>query len=250
MAQNDKNAKLIALAATLILAALTFFCLLTVTIGWDKQAITEKTIQAPEEEEIFIDAELLEHGDEDIFDIDEPAPAPEGSPEQADEPQDKLVATGENPMPSSPQEKLTSQKQDSPVKSTEPPKTQKEESKISSTMKDKFSSSNGKTDGKPAGTGTGGSGIGTAGSLNGRTFLGCAEPSVAVSKEVKIVVNVTVDASGKVTEASFKSDSGPGQGNTTLRNACVQASKNARWSKKEGARPARGTITWTLKPRS
>ena len=163
---------------------------------------------------------------------------------------DKIVTPGESEKPTNATEKLVASQKESPVTTKEPAKTEEPESKISSAMKDKFSPKNGKTDGKNDSAGAGGTGAGVVGSINGRTFKGCALPSVKVNKPVTIYVSIVVDESGKVIDAQFKSDKGAGAGNQALRNACVKASYNARWSEKKGEPRAKGTLTWNLKPRS
>ena len=241
--------RLIALAVTAVVALMLLLWLMVATLGRDKEALTKMQPPIEEEQEIFIDPELLTLGEPDAVTKDKPAPAPSGQPEQSETPSDKLVVPGEKTEPSQSTEKLVSTTHESTLQTKEPTKTEEPESKISSTMKDKFSPKNGKTEGNDESVGAGGTGCGVAGSVNGRSFLGCSLPSVSVNKAVTIYVSITVDENGKVIEARFKSDKGAGAGNQTLRNACVKASYNARWSVKKGEPRATGTITWNLRPR-
>lgn len=249
MNQTERKARLISIAATILIVAVIVLVLFFYGLTWDKTTHAEAGNPVLEQEELYLDPELMHLGEEDAVKNDLPSAAPLGEPEESNEPKEELVVKGDNPKPAVVEEKKISTPKESRVKTQEPPATDKEESRISSSMKGKFAS-NGKKEGKAESNGSGGAGVGTKGSLKGRVFEGCPAPSLKVSKEVTIVVSVTVNAEGKVTEASFSRDSGPGQGNMTLRKACVNASRKARFSAKKGAVPARGTITWHLRPRS
>lgn len=251
MKSSELRDKLIATAATIVVAIILLLWLSLESLNWDKDAALAQTPNAvEEEEEFFVEPELLNLGEPDALAFDEPAPAPQGEPEESQEPIDKIITPGESEKQSKSSEKLVASKKENPVTTKEPAKTDEPESKISSSMKDKFSPKNGKTDGKDESAGAGGTGAGVVGSINGRTFKGCALPSVKVNKPVTIYVSIVVDESGKVIDAQFKSDKGAGAGNQALRNACVRASYNARWSEKKGDPRAKGTLTWNLKPRS
>lgn len=251
MNSNELRDKLIAAATTIVVAIILLLWLSLETINWDKDAaLAQNQNIIEQEEELFIEPELLNLGEPDALAFDEPAPAPQGEPEESQEQIDKIVTPGESEKPTNATEKLVAAQKESPVTTKEPAKTEEPESKISSAMKDKFSPKNGKTDGKNDSAGAGGTGAGVVGSINGRTFKGCALPSVKVNKPVTIYVSIVVDESGKVIDAQFKSDKGAGAGNQALRNACVKASYNARWSEKKGEPRAKGTLTWNLKPRS
>lgn len=242
--------KIIALTVTIIVTLAILLCLIFFTIGWDKESLSKVSPTIEEEEELFIDPELLNLGEPDAIAKNEPSPAPKGEPEYSEQPTEELVIPGENPKPSTSNENLVASKKENNLKTEEPAKTDREESKISSSMKDKFSMKNGKEEGKDAKKGAGGEGSGVQGSINGRSFKGCSLPSVKVNKPVTIYVSIVVDETGKVIEARFKSDKGAGAGNKELRNACVKASYNARWSAKKGEPRATGTLTWNLKPKA
>lgn len=242
--------KITAVAITCLIATVMLLCLIFGTISWSKESLSKANPPAKEEEELFIDPELLNLGEPDAISKTNASPAPNGEPEYSEQPTEELAIQGENPKPSTSTEKLMTSKAESDIKVNEPTKTDQQESKISSSMKDKFSMKNGKEDGEESHKGAGGDGSGVQGSINGRSFKGCSLPSVKVNKPVTIYVSIVVDESGKVVEARFKSDKGAGAGNQALRNACVKASYNARWSAKKGEPRATGTLTWNLKPRS
>lgn len=250
MIKPETRDKLIASVATFVAALCLLLYLIFGSLSWNDRELAQSIPPVAEEEELFIDPELLNLGEPDAATNDEPAPSPQGEPELSEEQTEKIVVPGEKQSPSNSTEKLVTSTKESDVKVDEPTKTNEKESKISSSMKDKFSPKNGKAEGKDGAKGSGGKGSGVQGNVNGRTFQGCQLPSVNVNKPVTIYVSITVDEHGKVIEARFKSDKGAGAGNTTLRNACVKASYNARWSAKKGEPRATGTLTWNLRPRS
>ncbi len=248
----NRRTRLVAAALTLLLAGLIVVFLIVGTIDVGRDAEDDRVAmqdQSDEEEDIFLEPEFLATGDEAPEPTEEAAPIPTGAPAEAEEPVERPVVKADNPKPNNSAEKLVTQKAESPVKTVKPSKRDEEEAEVSSRMKNKFNAKNGRADGSGSNAGSGGSGSGAAGRLKGRTFLGCPEPKVEVARSVSIVVNVTVDAAGHVTSASFASDSGPGAGNVALRDACVRQSRKARWSAKEGAPPAKGTLTWHLLPK-
>lgn len=251
MTSAEKKIKTYAAVATIGISFLIIVVLLVSKLTWDKEFLTAENNPELLQEELYIEAELLNIGEENAKNIKEPlsAPAPLGQPEEASEANDKLRVKGENSHFSQQREKLVSTDKESTVKQVEPQQTEKE-SKINSSVKNSFEK-NGNSSGKETGSSIGTEdGIGTNGSLKGRKFEGCPTPSLKVQKAVTIVVSVTVNAQGSVVAASFLRDSGAGQGNSSLRNACVNASRKAKFSAKSGAVEAKGTITWNLKPKS
>lgn len=245
----DKKDKIISIIATSVVAIMILMILLFTSIG---QSIEELIAQKEmiQEEEIFLDAELMNLGETKQIIDNDPAPKLQGEPEYSDTPSEQLIERGENQTQSLQPQQVT-QADESNLQTTQPPATEQQESRISSSMRDRFNRPNGNNEDATANTnGSGGTGIGKTGNLKGRTFLGCSNPSISITKEVTVVVRITVNENGIVTNASFLSDNGPGAGNKRLRNACVNASKQAKWSAKKGVATQTGTITWHLKPKS
>ena len=88
-------------------------------------------------------------------------------------------------------------------------------------------------------------GEGNAGDLSGRSVVGkLPKPSYPGNESGKVVVDVTVDASGRVTYASYRA-----QGSTTnskrLVDAAVEAARKARFSSSESLMQT-GTITYVF----
>lgn len=230
--QKQISPRIIAALLTLLVGSLIVATLLLSHLT-DPRSIMAQTKEEPTDTlttELFFEPELLHLGDE--LDLtDNPAPAPQDF-------------TAETPEPPAVQEETPAKGN---VNSAPTPKKD-ETQEIARSMQSKFSGKGGSPKGDGAQAGAGGTGSGSAGSLKGRNFLGGPQIDVTVNHPVTIIVSVTVDAEGRVTEAAFKSDSGPGAGDAKLRRACVRASRQARWTERPGATPARGTITWTLTP--
>jgi outer membrane biosynthesis protein TonB len=247
--QSENKDRLIALAITLLAVVLMLLFLTFEHLTWDSKALSEPQhtaeLQQPEDDEIFLEPELMNLGEEEAVNNDIAAPSPHGEPEQAEVENNKIVVKGENPKPSQSTEKLVTQKKESTVKTTEPAKTDKEEEKISSTVAKGFSAKNGTSDGKSGSAGSGGTGTGVAGSVRGRVFQGCPLPDVTLQHKTVVVVNIVVDENGNVTSASATGSAG-----ASIRRACERAALKAKWSAKKGATETRGTLTFTITPKT
>lgn len=237
-----------------IAATLTFLVVLAILlilffggISWDRRALAEASVPelAQEEEELFIEPELVELGEENAINHDKPAPAMKGEPDPGPEDKAEIIEPGEKPEPKPPVPKLVTQKKESVVKADEPSKTDKERQKATSTVASKFSPKNGAAEGTDKGTsGAGGTGIGVSGNAHGRTFISCPHPDVALRNKTVVKVNVVIDAEGKVIEASAT-----GSADASIRRKCEAAARKARWSAKKGAATTRGSITFTITPK-
>lgn len=248
MTSREKKDSAIAAAVTFLVAMLILVVLFVGALRYDRSLLAEASTPEPleeEEEELFIDPELLELGEENAVAVDQPAPAFKGEPEPAEEDQPEVVVPGPNPKPAPPVEKPITQKKESPVKATTPSATDKEKKKATSSVAKGFSGRNGVPDGKSGeSVGAGGTGVGIAGSARGRTFISCPKPDVALRHKTVVVVNITVDAAGNVTSASAT-----GSASADIRRKCEQAARKARWTEKKGAGETRGTLTFTITPK-
>lgn len=242
--RREKRDRLVAAGLTVLAVAVLLVVLMFCSLKWDAGIIREQVhAEIMEQEEEFLEPELLDLGEENAVQNDEPAPSPLGEPEIADKPVETKVVKGDNPRPAPAEEAVATSRRESPVKKTTPPATDKEEQKISS-MKGKFAANNGKEDGRAGKSGSGGSGVGISGDARGRVFQGCPAPDVALRNKTVITVRVTVNEDGAVTSARAT-----GSGDATLRRKCEQAAMKARWSAKRGAGDTRGTITFTITPK-
>ena len=79
MNSNELRDKLIAAATTIVVAIILLLWLSLETINWDKDAaLAQNQNIIEQEEELFIEPELLNLGEPDALAFDEPAPAPQG----------------------------------------------------------------------------------------------------------------------------------------------------------------------------
>lgn len=203
------------------------------------------TASTPEpEEELYIDPELLDLGEEEAAQRDAAAAAPRGVPQQTEKPSEQTTVRGVSEKAAPPKEKRTTQPKPSPAKESEPKASDKERKMADSRTSKAFSPDNGATDGREGASGSGGIATGIAGNVAGRVFKSCPKPDVTLRNRTVVKVRVTVDAAGCVTAATAISG-----GNAALRKKCERAALQARWSEKKGARPVSGTLTFTLIPR-
>lgn len=243
--------QLIAAALTALITAAILLFLFFTSLDSGRRTLADASIPEPEEleeEDLYLDPPLV-IGGEDVAQEkvnDEPAETPLGEPEKAEVENDRQVTPGENPEPVKVQEKLVTSRKPSSLNAQEPAKTTEKESKISSKMAGSFSAKNGKADGRHDGSGSGGKGSGVSGNVRGRSFLGCPLPKVSLKKTVKVVIRIRVDENGKVIEASVSSGGGASSEN---QQKCLNSARNARWSKKPGAAPVSGSLTFTLVPK-
>jgi len=120
------------------------------------------------------------------------------------------------------------------------------------TGKSQGSSSSGKgnqgvPNGNPNASGTVGSTGSGHFSLNGRTLNGgLPHPSYAIQEEGTVVVQIRVNPSGSVVSASI-SLQGTNTDNSTLRNAALNAARQARFNTIEGNQNQSGTITYRFR---
>ena len=250
MKQQRKDstiAAIVTFAAALIILLWLFFG----GMRFDRSELAAQSVPEiqPDEEELFLEPELMaDLGEPDAVAHDEPAPAFKGEPQQSAEENTKLVVPGKSEARQTPPvEKPATQTKPSEVKATEPPKTDEDKKKVTSAMANKFSTQNGSESGSSGTAGAGGNGVGIAGSITGRTFMGCPKPSVKLQSKVVVEVRVTIDAAGKVIKATPRSKSG--NASKDILNACQKAAMQARWSEDKDTPSASGTLTFTITPR-
>lgn len=251
MDSRNKKDSIIAAAITFGVALIILLWLFFGGLTFDRANLAATSIpeiQATDEEELFVEPELIQDlGEPDAVTQDEPAPAFKGLPEQADKENTKLVVPGKNEQPAPPVEKPVTQTKPSPVTATEPPKNNEDRQKVTSKMAGKFAPNNGSETGNTGSAGAGGTGVGISGSVTGRTFKGCPKPSVELQNKVVVVVNVTIDSQGRVTKATARSKSG--NVSQAILTACQNAAKQARWSEDKDTPSANGTLTFTITPK-
>lgn len=245
----------VALGVTLIVALLLLIFLTATRLHLSgkqtesaRENITMAEIEPEDLQEMLIEPILQDAGEPAESEDLSSAPIPQGEPEQAPVNNDKLVVNGKNPVPNPSAEKVVSAKSPSPAKTAAPSEKDQPDSRISSTMKGQFSSTNGKPggNGATASSGNGGNASGVSGTMgNGRKLEYWVLPTVTLTQKTVVTVKVMVNADGKVTSATAQ----PGPASAALKEICRKASLNTRWTPKKGAPPASGTIIWTLVPK-
>lgn len=242
MTQRQKDS---ALAAAVTFAALLLL-LLFLFLGrlrWDRGALAAESIPETGQEEVFLEPELLEQPGQEA-EVQEAAAPQQGEPDPAPVENHQVAERQPEPVAEPAPTRQVTQKDPSPVKEA---KTRQEEEprKATSPAAGKFNKQNGSTEGRVDSQGVAGaSSVLTAGSLNGRTFLGCPPFEVTLSNRTVVKVMVTVDAEGNVTSAQAT-----GGASADIRSRCEAAARKARWSPKKGAAQTRGSITFTITPR-
>lgn len=247
MNSREKKDSLIAAAVTFAAALIILLFLFFGGMRFDRALLAESSvpeIQDDEEEELFIEPELMDLGEPDATNHDSPAPMQQGEPEPDVTDRTKLVVPGTNPKPAPPVEDVIKTTKESNVQATTPPITEEERQKVTSSVAKGFSGRNGTPEGKTGSAGAGGDGVGINGNANGRTFLGCPKPDVTLRHKTVVKVTVVIDADGNVTKASAS-----GGADASIRKKCEQAARSARWSAKKGVAETHGSITFTITPR-
>ena len=248
---RDRRASTIAAAVTFGVALVILVLLFVLTVGDSRRALAETSMpEIQDDEEIFLEPELLvvdDPGDEEVKTVDEAAPQPPGEPDPAPEEQPVRVVKNpeppkENPVSQKP--KLVSTPKESDLKTSTPKLTEEEEKRIASMQGKLKSDNNGSRTGKEsANSGSGGDGVAASGSVNGRRMLSCPTWKVRLTQKTTVKVSITVDADGNVTKATAVSGGTP-----NLRSQCEKMARGSKWTKKAGAAPASGTITFTITP--
>ena len=246
--RESRRDSVIAGLITLLVVGLLLVWLLVATLHYDERLAASTENPQLEEDEVFLDPELLLEqnksiGEPDAGFQDTPAPEIKGQPAPVPEEQTHTVVSAENPAPS-PEQKLITSTAESAVQTAAPDK-KKEEEKVATSMAGKFNSKPGSVQGKFDSTGgSDGSGSGVTGKMSGRQFLGCPLPDVSLAHKTTVTVSITVDAEGKVLTATAS-----GAATREIRKKCEQAAMQARWSPKKGATSTRGSLTFTIIPK-
>lgn len=248
---RDRKARIIAACVTFGVALVVLVLLFVLSIGGTRgELAAESQPEIEDNEEIFLEPELLvvdNPGDTEELTVDEAAPQPPGEPDPAEEEQPVRVV--KNPEPPKEEPKTNKPKQvstpkESDVKTSTPKLSEEEEKRLASMQGKLKTDNNGSRTGQESGnSGSGATGISTTGSVNGRKMLSCPTWKVRLTQKTTVKVDITVDADGNVTKATAVSGGTP-----NLRKECEKMAKGSKWTAKQGAAPASGTISFTITP--
>lgn len=249
---TQRKDSIIAAAVTFVVTLLLLLFLFFKSLDYDRQALAETSVpELQDDEEIYLEPELLQLGNDGETEVDVPeeaAPQPPGQPDPAEEEQPVQVVKNpeppaEEPVTSKP--RLVASKEPSDVKTSTPRLSDEEQKRIASVSGKFKTDNNGAVNGKDApASSSGGNGVSTSGALKGRSMLSCPSWKLILNQKTTIRVNVTVDADGNVTKATAQS----GGGTPNLRSQCEKMALRSKWTPKPGAAPATGTITFTITP--
>lgn len=249
--KRERKAAVIAAAVTFVAALVILLLLFLLTVGDSRRALAESSMpEIQDDEEIFLEPELLvvdNPGDEEVRTVDEAAPQPPGEPDPAEAEQPvRKVRNTEPPKqePVSNKPRQVADNRESDMKTSTPRLSEEEEKRIASMSGKLKTDNNGSRTGKEsAESGSGGDGVAASGSVNGRKMLSCPSWKLRLTQKTTVKVNITVNADGNVTSATAVSGGTP-----NLRKECEKMARGSKWTKKAGASPASGTITFTIVP--
>lgn len=223
-----KRESAIAAAVTFTLALAILLLLFFMELHTGRQALAEaSTPEIQDEEPVFLEPEFIpteQQGDEESADIDQAAPPLQGKPDVAEKP----VETAKP----------------KPVQKAEAtPAPTEEEKRAAKKMEENFKKSavNGNAGTQTAFSGSGAGGVGFSGNIGRKLISANTWPVNVTHKQVKVGVSITVDAEGNVTKATAVSGGTP-----ALRRECEKMARGFKWNKEPGAKPATGTINFTI----
>lgn len=245
--------RLIAAAVTAFSAVAIVLVLIFAVLRYNADKIQDQT-PPPEvvamEEERFIIPEIIDtrHDGQDQTTTAEASqqrdesPAA-GMPDPSPVPQPQARPKSTNPDPNAPKRDTPlTQQTPSPVKTTPAPTSTEDEKRLAALTGMKNANNGSPTSKKESSEGEKQGDVNASGSVNGRKMLSCPSRPTQIKSPVAVVVRITVGADGTVKSA--KASSGP----AAYRSLCEGWARASRWTPREGAPDASGSITFSIKP--
>lgn len=265
----DRTPKIWAALLTVAFHALLLLCLLFCFLKYPPEGVTQwppepaREIVFEEVEDLYASEEFVRTGDtfEETVNSGEPAPSDAEAPEPSQNGPD-LSDAGKKADPA----KIVSSEKPSPMKTEKKPKgpTKEELAKEKERQEAQRRQEAHKTAQDATRKAFGGKGKGQSGQADGNSADGALSGTpgngvsgrtlehwdrVSSTKVGEIAIRVKVDSKGKVISATYdpSRSNGAVAGDTRMRERCRQKSLQCRFSVKEGAPTATGTITWRFR---
>lgn len=254
MASSDKTDRLLAALITLAVTALcvTLLCVMTIS------ATGAKTLPLPDEEEneiLFTEVEMKSVPFKPLKSADNRPAASAAAEVSGTSAHDSGAGEQSAQLTSTPDPQPAKQEvkeEPKPVAKPEPkPDPQAEaaariRNRVGSSTVTKADDGNGTatTGNAPVGQTTSSKADGLG--MDGRQRLNSPTPSIT-NATGRVTVSITVNAEGAVTNASVTGTSGFGTREAEVRTACLNASRQLRYSPDAKRPTQRGTITWLIK---
>lgn len=265
---GDRSSKAWAVGGTLLFHALVLLCLLFCFLKYPPEGVKvwppepEKEIVFNEVEDLYASGEFVRVGD--TFDEvvnDAPAPSPADQPEPTQNAPDTRDAgvkgnpskevSSDRPSPMKVDKKPkgpTKEEIEAEKKRQEAQRRQEAKKTAEDATRKAFGGKRKGQSGQADGNSSTGAVSGTPGNgVKGRTLEHWDK--VSSTKIGEIAIRVKVDSQGRVVSASYdpSRSNGAVAADTRMRERCRKKSLECRFSVKEGAPTASGTITWRFK---
>lgn len=267
--KNERSSKIWGVVGTVVFHCLLLLCLLLSFLKYPPEGVTmwppeaENEIIFDEVEELYASGEFVRTGDtfDETVNADAPAPSAEENPAPSQDAPD-LRDAGKKADP----KKIVSSERPSPMKTEKKPKgpSKEELAKEKERQEAERRQQARKTAEDATRKAFGGRGKGQSGQADGNSSEGAVSGTpgngvvgrtlehwdrVPSTKVGEIAIRVKVDSKGKVISASYdpSRSNGAVAADTRMRERCRQKSLQCRFSVKEGAPTASGTITWRFR---
>ncbi len=265
---GDRSSKAWAIGGTLLFHALLLLCLLFCFLKYPPDGVNvwppepEKEIVFHEVEDLYASGEFVRVGDtyeETVNDapasssVDQPEPT-QDAPDMRDaghKADPSKVVSSDRPSPMKVDKKPkgpTKEELEAEKARQEAQRRQQAKKTAEDATKKAFGGKGKGQSGQPDGNSSSGAVSGTPGNgVKGRTLEHWDK--VSSTKIGEIAIRVRVDSQGKVVSASYdpSRSNGAVAADTRMRERCRQKSLDCRFSVKEGAPTASGTIVWHFK---
>lgn len=253
---SSKTDRLIAALATLLVSALAIVMLCVVTISASAGRLLDPADDEADEEILFTDVELKPIPYKPVKARDNKPASSAAAEVSGTDAHDSGSGEESAPLISTPDPQPAKQEapkeEPKPVAKPQPkPDPQAEaaariRNRVGKSNVTKAEEGSGQADKGTSPVGQSNSSTATGLGMDGRQLLNAPKPQIT-NAQGTVKVSIAVNAAGAVTEATFVSSTGFGTREQEVRNACIAASRQLRYSAAPDKPLQRGTITWRIK---